>query len=310
MQIRIDMAKVRVVFSGMAINIAAWFTRSAQSIGCYAQRAGDSIRTRLARAKAARAARRAARPPRIPRAPRVPRPPKTPRTRTPRPAMKISHAIVVGAIILAIVVVLAAVAIGWPSRQDQKIEVTVNPVQPAITIINQIPASANTTTPVTTTTSPVPTSTAVPETTTTPIPTTTPVSQAALGFSNLRALIYENSFNDYKGTFNETSIDHTWGEASPLPEKFPNLTRFSVKWLGKVVIPEKGRYRFTITADDMIYLQVAGKELVEQWVEGGKAVTTYTADIDLNAGSYDIRVKYMNDTAKDSKVKLSVEKIG
>lgn len=132
---------------------------------------------------------------------------------------------------------------------------------------------------------------------------TVPSYLYGISFTELKGLVYAGNFNTYKGTIEESSIDHNWGSGGPF-----GLTRFSIKWRGSVVVEESGRYRFTVFADDLVRLDVGGEVVINKWTSGQSA-TEYTAEVDLAAGAHQIVLKYFNDIVGDSRIKLVCQKV-
>ena len=133
---------------------------------------------------------------------------------------------------------------------------------------------------------------------------TTSYGSAGIGFEELKGLVYNGNFNEYKGILEDGSnLDHTWWSGGPF-----GLTRFSVKWRGSVVVEESGRYRFTVLGDDRVRLEVDDQAVIDKWVSGQPA-TEYAVDLDLTAGAHKIVLKYFNDIVGDSRIKLSCQRI-
>jgi beta-glucosidase len=87
----------------------------------------------------------------------------------------------------------------------------------------------------------------------------------------------------------DARIDFNWGRYKPTPELSEN--NFSVRWTGKLKVPESGNYTFGFTADDGARLYIDGKLLIDAWA--GNPRRTVTTEITLEAGrSYDLRMDY------------------
>ena len=98
----------------------------------------------------------------------------------------------------------------------------------------------------------------------------------------------------------DARIDFNWGRYKPTPELSEN--NFSVRWTGKLRVPESGSYTFGFTADDGARLYVDGKLLIDAWA--GNPRRTVTAEITLEAGrSYDLRMDYFQ-TNREAVAKL------
>ena len=79
-----------------------------------------------------------------------------------------------------------------------------------------------------------------------------------------------------------------WGAGSPLPSIQPD--NFSVRWVSTQNYPA-GAYRVTARADDGVRVFVNGALVVNAW--GSATGQTYTADVNLTAGSHTITVEYL-----------------
>jgi beta-glucosidase len=98
----------------------------------------------------------------------------------------------------------------------------------------------------------------------------------------------------------DARIDFNWGRYKPTPELSEN--NFSVRWTGKLKVPESGNYTLGFTADDGARLYVDGKLLVDAWANNPKK--TVTKEITLEAGrSYDLRMEYFQ-TNREAVAKL------
>jgi autotransporter-associated beta strand protein len=73
---------------------------------------------------------------------------------------------------------------------------------------------------------------------------------------------------------------------------YPQVTEFSVRWIGQLLTTTAGTYTFTTTSDDGSRCWVNGQLVVDNWAfQGG---TARSGTISLSAGTlYDIRVEYM-----------------
>ncbi len=79
-----------------------------------------------------------------------------------------------------------------------------------------------------------------------------------------------------------------WGAGSPLPSIQPD--NFSVRWVSTQNYAA-GTYRITAKADDGVRVFVNGALAVNAW--GSASGQTYTADVNLAAGSHTITVEYL-----------------
>jgi hypothetical protein len=105
-------------------------------------------------------------------------------------------------------------------------------------------------------------------------------------------------------TRNDQSIQFDWGSGSPGPRVPPD--NFSVRWT-RTLRFDAGYYRFYVTADDGIRLQVDDHRLIDQWHD--QPPTSYSADMYLLAGNHKLLVEFYEHgggaTAKVSWERLS-----
>ena len=101
-------------------------------------------------------------------------------------------------------------------------------------------------------------------------------------------------------------LNFDWGYTSPSTKCGINSDFFSVRWTRSVYF-DSGTRRFTATTDDGMRLYVDGSLLIDKWFN--QAPTTYTADIDLTAGTHTIKVEYY-EYDQTAVAKLSWEKVG
>jgi beta-glucosidase len=84
-------------------------------------------------------------------------------------------------------------------------------------------------------------------------------------------------------------VNFDWGSSSPAPQV--NADNFSVRWTGKLVPRESGKYLLGAAGNGGIRVFVDGKILVEDFAN--RRTKTLTKELNLNAGqSYDIRIEY------------------
>lgn len=122
-----------------------------------------------------------------------------------------------------------------------------------------------------------------------------PVPASALrgpeGESGLKAEYFSN--RELKGapvlTRVDREVDFDWGMMNPVPGV--PVDDFSARWIGKLVPPTTGKYRFGAIADDGVRVYLDGKLIAEDWTEHAPA--TVTGEVTLEAGkSYDIKMEY------------------
>jgi alpha-D-xyloside xylohydrolase len=87
----------------------------------------------------------------------------------------------------------------------------------------------------------------------------------------------------------DSTFNHNWGNSYPL--KGMTSDYFSIRWRGKILAPETGKYKFITSADDGIRLWVDGKLIIDDWKT--HATESHTGLISLNQGKkYDIKMEY------------------
>ena len=84
-------------------------------------------------------------------------------------------------------------------------------------------------------------------------------------------------------------VDFDWGERAPAPGV--PADNFSVRWTGKLVAPESGKYLVGFVGNGGASLSLDGKPVVEQL--NNRSTRTYTKELELEAGrQYDLRLEY------------------
>jgi hypothetical protein len=101
----------------------------------------------------------------------------------------------------------------------------------------------------------------------------------------------------------EAAINYDWGTGSPAPGTI-NADFFSARWSRSVYF-SAGNYRFTTQSDDGIRVFVGDRLIIDNW--SSHPIQTDTADVDLGAGTYTIRVDYY-ENAGDAVAKLKWER--
>jgi glucose/arabinose dehydrogenase len=89
----------------------------------------------------------------------------------------------------------------------------------------------------------------------------------------------------------ESAINYDWGSGSPAPGV--NSDGFSASWDGSFTFAA-GTYTFSATADDGVRVYVDGTKVIDAWKD--ESATTYTASVNLTAGSHAVRVEYYDNT--------------
>jgi uncharacterized protein YraI len=88
----------------------------------------------------------------------------------------------------------------------------------------------------------------------------------------------------------DTSPAHDWRQGAPLPGIFAD--NFSVRWVSTQEF-DAGTYRITVRADDGVRVFVDGERVIDQWESA--TGQTYTADVNLTAGSHSLTVEYFEE---------------
>ena len=95
-------------------------------------------------------------------------------------------------------------------------------------------------------------------------------------------------------TRTDPTVNFTWTGQPDMGMPGIGPDNFSVRWTGKLVAPETGRYRLVFTADDGCRVYLDGKKIIDHWVP--TPVESETAEVDLIAGkSYSIRAEYFQE---------------
>jgi beta-glucosidase len=132
--------------------------------------------------------------------------------------------------------------------------------------------------------------------------TTVPVPSASLG-TGLKGEYFDN--REMKGepvlTRVDQDINFDWGAFSPAPQLTPQ--NFSVRWTGKLIVRQSGKYVLGGAGNGGMRVYVDGKVLVEELTN--RRTKVVTKEIDLEAGrSYDIRFDYYVGTNTFAAAKL------
>ena len=101
-------------------------------------------------------------------------------------------------------------------------------------------------------------------------------------------------FTDLRVTRIDPVIDFNWGFGSPDPAVGPDT--FSVRWVGILQTPFSETYTFHTTSDDGIRLWVNDTLVVNDWSD--HAARERSGSIKLDAGLYDIKVEYYENTRR------------
>ena len=88
-------------------------------------------------------------------------------------------------------------------------------------------------------------------------------------------------------TRTDDAIDFDWGSGSP--SSLVPSNQFSARWT-RTKTYTAGTYRFHVTGDDGIRVQVDGNQVINGWFY--QPPTTYTADVQLSEGQHTVVVEY------------------
>ena len=132
--------------------------------------------------------------------------------------------------------------------------------------------------------------------------TTVPVPSASLG-TGLKGEYFDN--REMKGepvlTRVDREINFDWGAFSPAPQLKPQ--NFSVRWTGKLIVRQSGKYVLGGAGNGGMRVHIDGKVLLEELAN--RRTKVVTKEIELEAGrSYDIRLDYYVGTNTFAAAKL------
>jgi PA14 domain len=80
---------------------------------------------------------------------------------------------------------------------------------------------------------------------------------------------------------------------------------FSARWTKSATVSEAGTYKFTVTSDDGVRLDVDGQRVLDKWI--GQSRTTYTVTRQLAQGAHQIVLEYFEGSG-DAVAKLEYER--
>ena len=115
---------------------------------------------------------------------------------------------------------------------------------------------------------------------------------AATAFAGLKGEYFGN--REWKGepvlVRADEQVNFNWGSLSPAPERVP-ADNFSVRWTGKLVAPETGKYLLGFAGNGGARVLLDGKPIVEDL--DNRWTRTVTKEVELEAGrQYDVLVEY------------------
>jgi uncharacterized protein YraI len=116
------------------------------------------------------------------------------------------------------------------------------------------------------------------------------VGSSGVNISNWRGEYYNNKNLSGSPALvrDDAQVNFNWGYGSPAPGII-SADGFSVRWT-RAQNFNAGRYRFTATTDDGVRLWVNNQKLIDVWSD--HAPVAYSGEIDLPAGSAQLRVEY------------------
>ena len=122
---------------------------------------------------------------------------------------------------------------------------------------------------------------------------------------------YFNKHKNVSGTPNmvrvDPQIDFNWGNGGPGGGIGNN--RFSVRWTGTWNVPVAGRCTLRTRTDDGVRAYLDGNRIINKWRDQGP--TTYTASMNLSAGSHTIVIQYYeNGGGAVAEVDMLTESVG
>jgi len=89
----------------------------------------------------------------------------------------------------------------------------------------------------------------------------------------------------------DQQINFNWDNRAPTPGM--PATDYSIRWTGRLLVPETGEYQFSAVVDDGIRLWVGGIKVIDAW--GPHDDDSFIGKVKMKAGQqYDIRVDYFN----------------
>jgi len=92
--------------------------------------------------------------------------------------------------------------------------------------------------------------------------------------------------------------DRSFARPMLRPPRVPQLPPidYSIRWTGRLDLPESGLHRFFLVADDGARLWIDGRLLVDDWTIHSARLET--AAIELSRGVHEIRIDYFQATGR------------
>lgn len=110
--------------------------------------------------------------------------------------------------------------------------------------------------------------------------------------TGLKGFYYNDlNFTSPKVAVIDSAIDFDWGQVAPA--KTVDASTFSVRWIGKVLAPESGIYRFSTRCSDGVRLWVNGVQVIDEWKDRTANIWNDSPPINLTGGQlYTVKMEY------------------
>jgi uncharacterized delta-60 repeat protein len=120
-----------------------------------------------------------------------------------------------------------------------------------------------------------------------PITSVTATTTAPPAANGLRGQYFNNmDFTSPVLTRTDPTVNFNWSTGSPAPGI--DADTFSVRWTGRVIARDAGRYTFYTTTDDGVRLTVNGERIIDKMVP--QAATTWSGSVNLFSGGADYNI--------------------
>jgi len=118
------------------------------------------------------------------------------------------------------------------------------------------------------------------------------VGSTIVGQGGLVAEYYDGAnFERKVATRIETKIDHYWNNEPPVPGIDPHVC--SIRWTGKLSVPEPGSYRFSARVDDGIRVWIDDVLIINNWKLNDVGISN--GRMKMSPGKlYTLKVEYFN----------------
>ncbi len=96
-------------------------------------------------------------------------------------------------------------------------------------------------------------------------------------------------------TRTDARIDFNWGGGGPIPNW--RSDQFSVRWVGKLVPPKSGNYKFFTLSDDGVRLWVNGQKIIDKWAD--QAPAEFSGSIELKENEQtELKLEYYENSGE------------